>query len=186
MLQKYIAADRAQSTRLQRGNTIIPLIWFSFLWRYIRHKIRIRRDKLRRHSARYTTLRGPSVCATLDICSYAYKVCCTTHAWEQRVSHSSAQHAPELPHALYSANTYATTIRYSLYNAPWLPRRISDCGRKKRYPANPKPSRSTYAKSVFIRAWPDCEEQERRSLIIYKGKNRFAITYTHSCLPLNL
>lgn len=67
------------------------------------------------------------------------------------MSHSSAQHAPELPHALYSANNYATTIRYSLYNAPWLPRRISDCGRQNRDPANPKPSRSTYAKSVFIR-----------------------------------
>ena len=71
--------------------------------------------------------------------------------WEQRVSHSSAQHAPELPHALYSANTSATTIRYSLYNAPWLPWQLSDCGRQKRYPANPKPSRSTYVKRVFIR-----------------------------------
>ena len=76
------------------------------------------------------------------------------------MSHSSAQHAPELPHALYSANNYATTIRYSLYNAPLLPRRISDCGRQKRYPAIRSrlgaPTRNVSSSG----AWPDCEEQE--------------------------
>lgn len=34
---------------------------------------------------------------------------------------SYAYNAPDTQHALYSANNYATTIRYSLYNAPWLP-----------------------------------------------------------------
>ena len=101
--------------------------------------------------------------------------CVAPHmTWEQRVMQSYAYNAPDTQHALYSANTYATTIRYSLYNAPWLPRRVSDCGRQKRYPANPKPSRSTYAKRVFIR-WrgPTAKNKREKCFILYRAKTAY-------------
>lgn len=43
---------------------------------------------------------------------------------------SYAYNAPDTQHALYSTNTYATTIRYSLYNAPLLPGRFQIAGAK--------------------------------------------------------
>ena len=158
---------KAQRTCLVRAKNLMALSFYSFIWRYIRHKSRLPSRQATTSPARYTTLRWPSVYASLDVCSYAYKVCCTTHAWEQRVSHSSAQHAPELPHALYSANTYATTIRYSLYNAPWLPWQLSDCGRQNRDPANPKSSRSTFAKRVFIRGVARLRRTREKNALYY-------------------
>lgn len=101
--------------------------------------------------------------------------CVAPHmTWEQRMMRSYAYNAPATQHALYSANTYATTIRYSLYNAPWLPRRISDCGRQNRDPANLKPSRSTYAKSVFISGrGPTAKNKRRKCFILYRAKTAY-------------
>lgn len=76
-------------------------------------KVAFRRDKLRRHSATMPTK------------------CVVPHmTWEQRVMQSYAYNAPDTQHALYSANNYATTIRYSLYNAPLLPGRFQIAGAK--------------------------------------------------------
>lgn len=133
-----------------RGRVIIPLKFYFLYDDIFGIKVAFRRDKLRRHSL--ATLRYADHPSTLRSTSAPMPTKCVAPytAWEQRVMRSYAYNAPDTQHALYSANTYATTIRYSLYNAPWLPRRVSDCGRQKRYPANPKPSRSTYAKRVFI------------------------------------
>ena len=88
---------------------------------------------------------------------------------------SYAYNAPDTQHALYSANTYATTIRYSLYNAPWLPRRVSDCGRQKRYPANPK-SVSEHLRETCLHqmAWPSTKNKREKH---YNYKRREPLHY---------
>lgn len=141
---------KAQRTCLIRAKNLMALNFYSFIWRYIRHKMRIRRDKLRRHSAHM-----PTKCVAPYI------------AWEQRVMQSYAYNAPDTQHALYSANNYATTIRYSLYNVPWLPWQLSDCGCQNRDPANPKSSRSTYTKSVFIRWHSHLRKTREKNALYY-------------------
>ena len=177
---------KAQRTCLMRAKNLMALNFYFFLYDDIFGiKVAFRRDKLRRHqlaTLRYadhpSTLRFATQivhwASSMDYRFARRLLLCLqsvlhTHACEKRVMQSYAYNAPDTQPALYSANNYATTIRYSLYNAPWLPRRISDCGRQKRYPANPKPSRSTYAKRVFISGRGPTTKNKRGNALYYIG-----------------
>ena len=148
---------KAQRTCLMRAKNLMALNFYSFILRYIRHKSRL-----------------PSRQATTSLCDDAYKVCYTTHAWEQRVSHSSAQHAPELPHALYSANNYATTIRYSLYNAPWLPWQLSDLRAPKSRPSKSEiVSEHLRETCLHQMAQPSTKDKREKCFILYRAKTAY-------------
>lgn len=142
---------KAQRTCLIRAKNIMPLSFYSFIWRYIRHKSRL-----------------PSRQATTSLCSL-HHVTLTIRlrfAKRLRLRLQSVLHHTWLENSEWCSHTHTMlltrnprftqqTIMQPLYVTLFIMLRgyrdsFQICGRQNRDPANPKSSRSTYAKRVFI------------------------------------
>ena len=113
-------------------------------------KVAFRRDKLRRHSATMPTkCVAPHMLENSEWCSHTHTM-------------------------LLTRNTRFTqqTLMQPLYVTLFIMLRgyldeFQIAGAKKRYPANPKPSRSTYAKRVFIRGVAQLRRTREENALYY-------------------